>query len=141
MTSDPALDTLLLPLASGALDWPAPGGCLFLRARTGPALNAARPLLDVTLDDKYVAQSGRVYLTGTQALVRLAFIHQFNDSLLPKLICKIIKLHINAGSNGLSDTFFWRIGNVMCGLKVFNCTQIRNYNSFETPFFSKYICQ
>ena len=42
MIADPALDTLLLPLASGALEWPAPGGCLFLRARTGPALNAAR---------------------------------------------------------------------------------------------------
>lgn len=42
MNADPALDTLLLPLATGALDWPAPGGALFLRARTGPALNAAR---------------------------------------------------------------------------------------------------
>ncbi len=39
---DPALDTLLLPLASGALAWPAPGQSLFLRARAGLALNAAR---------------------------------------------------------------------------------------------------
>lgn len=39
----------------------------------------ARPLLDVTLDDKYVAQSGRVYLTGTQALVRLAFMQRRRD--------------------------------------------------------------
>jgi hypothetical protein len=28
--------------------------------------------LAVTLDDKYVLERGRVYLTGTQALVRLA---------------------------------------------------------------------
>lgn len=39
---DPALDTLFLPLQSGALPWPAPGGSLFLRARAGVALNAAR---------------------------------------------------------------------------------------------------
>src|SRR6187551_2978995 len=32
--SDPALDTLLLPLRGGALQWPAEGG-LFLRARDG----------------------------------------------------------------------------------------------------------
>ena len=40
--ADAALDTLFLPMASGALDWPAPGGTLFLRARAGVALNAAR---------------------------------------------------------------------------------------------------
>ncbi len=39
---DPALETLLLPLASGAVAWPAPGQSLFLRARAGLALNAAR---------------------------------------------------------------------------------------------------
>jgi 16S rRNA (guanine1207-N2)-methyltransferase len=39
---DPALDVLFLPLDSGALAWPAPGGTLFLRARAGVALNAAR---------------------------------------------------------------------------------------------------
>lgn len=39
---DPALDTLFLPLDSGALAWPAPGETLFLRARAGVALNAAR---------------------------------------------------------------------------------------------------
>ena len=30
--------------------------------------------LAVTLDDKYLLESGRVYLTGTQALVRLPMI-------------------------------------------------------------------
>lgn len=36
---DPALDVLFLPLQSGALAWPAPGGTLFLRARAGAALH------------------------------------------------------------------------------------------------------
>jgi len=40
--ADPALDTLLRVPESGAVAWPPPGGTLFLRARTGPALNAAR---------------------------------------------------------------------------------------------------
>ncbi|WP_159017019.1 class I SAM-dependent methyltransferase [Cognatiluteimonas profundi] len=41
---DPALDTLLLPFAQGALTWPAAGGALFLRARCGAALfDAPRP--------------------------------------------------------------------------------------------------
>jgi 16S rRNA (guanine1207-N2)-methyltransferase len=41
---DPALDTLLLPFAQGALAWPPDGGALFLRARIGAALfEAPRP--------------------------------------------------------------------------------------------------
>ncbi len=41
---DPALDTLLLPFAQGALTWPAAGGALFLRARSGAVLfDAPRP--------------------------------------------------------------------------------------------------
>ena len=41
-TDDPALETLFLPLATGAVAWPSPGGTLFLRARSGLALEAAR---------------------------------------------------------------------------------------------------
>ena len=42
-THDPALETLFLPLTSGALGWPgASGASLFLRARAGAALEAAR---------------------------------------------------------------------------------------------------
>ena len=37
------------------------------------------PLDTVTLDDKYVLDSGRVFLTGTQALVRLALIQRRRD--------------------------------------------------------------
>lgn len=40
--TDPALDALMLPFASGLLSWPD-GGALFLRARGGPALHAHAP--------------------------------------------------------------------------------------------------
>ena len=33
----------------------------------------------VTLDDKYVLESGRVYLTGTQPLVRLPMMQRQRD--------------------------------------------------------------
>ena len=33
----------------------------------------------VTLDDKYLLESGRVYLTGTQALVRLPMMQRQRD--------------------------------------------------------------
>lgn len=38
---DPALGTLLLPFADGALQWPASNRVLFLRARAGPGLPAS----------------------------------------------------------------------------------------------------
>ena len=39
--ADEALNTLFHPFAEGLLDWPAEGGVLFLRARTGHALQQA----------------------------------------------------------------------------------------------------
>jgi indolepyruvate ferredoxin oxidoreductase len=36
-------------------------------------------LLNVKLDDKYTLQSGRVYITGTQALVRLPIMQHLRD--------------------------------------------------------------
>ena len=36
-------------------------------------------LADVTLDDKYALTSGRVYLNGVQALVRLALMQRERD--------------------------------------------------------------
>jgi indolepyruvate ferredoxin oxidoreductase len=44
-----------------------------------PALPVA--LRDVSLDDKYALESGRVYLTGIQALVRLLILQQQRDKL------------------------------------------------------------
>ena len=37
--NDPVLDTLFLPLEDGAIDWPVSGPALFLRARSGDALD------------------------------------------------------------------------------------------------------
>jgi 16S rRNA (guanine1207-N2)-methyltransferase len=37
--TDPVLDTLFLPFDSGLIDWPANGPALYLRARTGDALD------------------------------------------------------------------------------------------------------
>ena len=37
------------------------------------------PLASVTLDDKYTADSGRVYLSGVQALVRLPMMQRARD--------------------------------------------------------------
>lgn len=39
---DDALETLLFPFENQALDWPAEGGILFLRAQAGPGLDAGR---------------------------------------------------------------------------------------------------
>ena len=40
---------------------------------------AAPALRDVSLDDKYALESGRVYLTGVQALVRLLMLQRQRD--------------------------------------------------------------
>jgi indolepyruvate ferredoxin oxidoreductase len=46
---------------------------------TGPSSGVA--LANVTLDDKYALDTGRVYLTGIQALVRLLILQQQRDKL------------------------------------------------------------
>ena len=38
-------------------------------------------LANVSLDDKYALDTGRVYLTGTQAIVRLLILQQQRDKL------------------------------------------------------------
>jgi len=44
-----------------------------------PAASGATALRDVSLDDKYQLESGRVYLTGVQALVRLLILQRQRD--------------------------------------------------------------
>ena len=49
------------------------------------------PLANVTLDDKYTAESGRVFMTGMQALVRLPMlqrqrVHDCHAWTLPMLL-------------------------------------------------------
>jgi indolepyruvate ferredoxin oxidoreductase len=38
------------------------------------------PLLSVSLDDKYTSTSGRIYLSGVQALVRLMLVQRWRDA-------------------------------------------------------------
>ncbi|MBS0320142.1 MAG: indolepyruvate ferredoxin oxidoreductase family protein [Proteobacteria bacterium] len=49
-------------------------------AAAAPAPIAPAPLRDVSLDDKYALESGRVYLTGVQALVRLLILQRQRDA-------------------------------------------------------------
>jgi indolepyruvate ferredoxin oxidoreductase len=44
-----------------------------------PAPHAPQPLKDVSLDDKYTATSGKIFLSGIQALVRLPMIQKIRD--------------------------------------------------------------
>src|SRR5258708_13146247 len=46
-----------------------------------PPPASASALRNVTLDDKYELESGRVYLTGVQALVRLLMLQRQRDKL------------------------------------------------------------
>ena len=39
----------------------------------------ARPMSDVSLEDKYTLERGRAFMTGTQALVRLALLQLERD--------------------------------------------------------------
>ena len=58
MTSQSVTENVTLPTAGG---------------------DSAAPLRDVALDDKYLATSGRVFLSGIQALVRLPIIQRQRD--------------------------------------------------------------
>ncbi len=62
--NDPVLDTLFLPLEDGAIDWPANGPALFLRARTGDAL-------DEIARDKLVCEQS--FKPAHDALLRAGF--------------------------------------------------------------------
>src|SRR3979490_2339957 len=42
-------------------------------------MNAPAPHHEITLDDKYTLQSGRAFMTGTQALVRLPMLQRVRD--------------------------------------------------------------
>ncbi|MFT4074207.1 MAG: class I SAM-dependent methyltransferase [Asticcacaulis sp.] len=62
--TDPVLDTLFLPLEDGLIDWPATGPALFLRARTGDALD------EVSRDKLLCEQS---FKPAYDALIRAGF--------------------------------------------------------------------
>lgn len=64
---DPALDTLLLPLASGAVSWPAPGRTLFLRARAGAALEPWRGQ-DIACEQTFKPWADALAASGQRAV-------------------------------------------------------------------------
>ena len=64
MSNDPVLNTLFLPLEEGVIDWPANGPALFLRARTGDALD------DLSRDKLVCEQS---FKPAHDALIRAGF--------------------------------------------------------------------
>lgn len=65
------------------------------------------PLKQVTLDDKYVMESGRVYLTGTQALVRLPMLQRQRDAAAGLNTACFISGYRGSPLGGL-DTAMWR---------------------------------
>ncbi len=65
------------------------------------------PLAQVTLDDKYVLESGRVYLTGTQALVRLPMLQRQRDAAASLNTACFISGYRGSPLGGL-DTAMWR---------------------------------
>jgi indolepyruvate ferredoxin oxidoreductase len=64
-------------------------------------------LKQVTLDDKYVLESGRVYLTGTQALVRLPMLQRQRDVAAGLNTACFISGYRGSPLGGL-DTAMWR---------------------------------
>ncbi|MEN8195395.1 MAG: indolepyruvate ferredoxin oxidoreductase family protein [Pseudomonadota bacterium] len=65
------------------------------------------PLKQVTLDDKYEMESGRVYLTGTQALVRLPMLQRQRDAAAGLNTACFISGYRGSPLGGL-DTAMWR---------------------------------
>ena len=50
-----------------------------MNARNDAFVSAPPTLRDVSLDDKYTATTGRIYLSGIQALVRLPLMQHIRD--------------------------------------------------------------
>jgi indolepyruvate ferredoxin oxidoreductase len=65
------------------------------------------PLKQVTLDDKYILESGRIYLTGTQALVRLPMLQRQRDVAAGLNTACFISGYRGSPLGGL-DTAMWR---------------------------------
>src|ERR1041385_8408553 len=56
-----------------------PRGCSKKSPSACEAVMIAADLSDVSLDDKYTRDEGRIYLTGVQALVRLPLVQRRRD--------------------------------------------------------------
>ena len=76
---DPALETLLLPFASGALTWPRTGGALFLRARDGWPLHQ-RALPGLVCEQSFKPEADALQRSG------LTLVGADNDTTYPLVL-------------------------------------------------------
>lgn len=84
---------------------------------TPVALQDARPLLDVSLDDKYTQQTGKIYLSGIQALVRLPLMQQWRDVRAGLNTAGFISGYRGSPLGGL-DEAFWKAEKHLAAHKV-----------------------
>ena len=68
--------------------------------------SAGSALADVTLDDKYTAGSGKIYLSGVQALVRLPLIQRQRDLAVGKNTAGFISGYRGSPLGGLDQTLW-----------------------------------
>ena len=69
-------------------------------------------LADVTLDDKYSRRDGRVYLTGSQALVRLTLLQAERDWIAGLNTACLVSGYRGSPLHNV-DREFWRAGSVV----------------------------
>ena len=72
----------------------------------------ATALRNVTLDDKYELESGRVYLTGVQALVRLLMLQRQRDKLAGLNTAGFVSGYRGSPLGGL-DLALWKAANFL----------------------------
>ena len=82
-----------------------------------PAANTAVALRDVSLDDKYALDSGRVYLTGVQALVRLLMLQKQRDQAAGLNTAGFVSGYRGSPLGGL-DQALWSASKFLARAKV-----------------------
>src|SRR5450830_1896657 len=85
-------------------------------ARRSP-MNAPAKFHDVTLEDKYTLDSGRVFLTGTQALVRLPMLQRERDVAAGLNTAGFISGYRGSPLGGL-DQSLWKAKKHLAGNQV-----------------------
>ena len=82
MTSQTLAERAALAATAAAAALATEGAVAGAAAGAAPAasLPSNPPLREVSLDDKYTATSGRIYLSGIQALVRLTLMQRWRDT-------------------------------------------------------------
>jgi indolepyruvate ferredoxin oxidoreductase len=63
------------------------------------------PNADVTLEDKYTARSGRIYLSGIQALVRLTLVQRWRDAAAGHRTAGFVSGYRGSPLGGLDEAF------------------------------------